>query len=67
MPSSVHTNLSFTEEAERVRVISMVVGLMMDACCLASLEDWALGRGVQSVRIKRRNTEARVDIVIDFF
>ena len=63
----MHTNLSFTEKAEGVGVISMVVGLMMDACCLASLEDWALGRGVQSVRIKRRNTEAMGDIVINFF
>lgn len=42
-----------------MRVISIIVGLMMDACCLASLEDWALRRGIQRERIKRRNTETR--------
>lgn len=50
-----------------MRVISIIVGLMMDACCLASLEDWALRRGIQRERIKRRNTETRGDTLVDIF
>ena len=50
-----------------MRVISIIAGLMMDACCLVSLEDWALRRGIQRERIKRRNTEARGDTLVDIF